>query len=104
MYFFSPQLAKFYLDGKRLPQGSCNMTIYTIIYKCWSSDPNQRPSFGTLATELQKLLQAVRQRSGSGLKQEVGDASPARTTMSTANGSANFTAHNGAAAVAQLVS
>lgn len=45
-------------DGYRLERpGHCKPEIYRVMARCWSSDPNSRPTFAELRNELAELLE-----------------------------------------------
>ena len=47
--------------GYRLPMPEdCPKAIYELMSKCWSKNPNERPSFKTLFTELDTLYEGPR--------------------------------------------
>ncbi|XP_044072501.1 macrophage-stimulating protein receptor-like [Siniperca chuatsi] len=50
----------FLLKGRRLPQPQfCPDTLYSIMLTCWDPEPECRPSFNSLVTEVQHILSCL---------------------------------------------
>ena len=101
----SLQLAEVY-KTKRLPRGNCSGSIMQIISSCWSYDPQTRPTFSRLATDLRNLLDSLqRQARETAPQQDNNGYVPMERTMSQsgANGAASFP-RNGAAVISSVAS
>ncbi|XP_031723364.1 macrophage-stimulating protein receptor-like [Anarrhichthys ocellatus] len=53
-------IAHYLLKGRRLPQPQfCPDTLYSIMLACWDPEPECRPSFNCLVTEVQHILSCL---------------------------------------------
>eukprot|EP00096_Caligus_rogercresseyi_P012020 TRINITY_DN4924_c0_g1_i1.p1 TRINITY_DN4924_c0_g1~~TRINITY_DN4924_c0_g1_i1.p1 ORF type:complete len:585 (+),score=148.53 TRINITY_DN4924_c0_g1_i1:311-2065(+) len=53
----APEVMKFLKEGSRLEKPEhCGRELYNLMYYCWSQEPTDRPSFGTLVEDFEKLL------------------------------------------------
>ncbi|XP_066207270.1 macrophage-stimulating protein receptor isoform X2 [Saccopteryx leptura] len=54
-------LTHFLAQGRRLPQPEyCPNSLYAVMQRCWAADPAVRPTFGTLAAEVEHVAAALR--------------------------------------------
>lgn len=52
------QVVNFLEQGQRLPiPPNCRQEVYGLLMRCWSQDPNDRPTFRMIVEELQRLIQ-----------------------------------------------
>ncbi|XP_045056070.2 macrophage-stimulating protein receptor isoform X2 [Desmodus rotundus] len=53
-------LTHFLAQGRRLPQPEyCPDSLYAVMLRCWAADPAARPTFGTLAREVEQVAAAL---------------------------------------------
>ncbi|XP_053456230.1 macrophage-stimulating protein receptor isoform X2 [Nycticebus coucang] len=53
-------LAHFLAKGRRLPQPEyCPNSLYQVMRRCWSMDPEERPTFGALVREVERVVAAL---------------------------------------------
>ncbi|XP_053525535.1 macrophage-stimulating protein receptor isoform X6 [Artibeus jamaicensis] len=53
-------LPHFLAQGRRLPQPEyCPNSLYAVMLRCWTADPAMRPTFGTLAREVEQVVAAL---------------------------------------------
>uniref|UniRef100_A0A8C6UIT3 receptor protein-tyrosine kinase n=1 Tax=Neogobius melanostomus TaxID=47308 RepID=A0A8C6UIT3_9GOBI len=53
-------ITHYLLRGRRLPQPQfCPDTLYTLMLMCWDPEPDHRPSFHSLVTEVQQILSGL---------------------------------------------
>lgn len=53
-------ITHYLLKGRRLPQPQfCPDTLYTLMLMCWDPEPDARPSFHSLVTEVQQILSGL---------------------------------------------
>ncbi|XP_068450311.1 macrophage-stimulating protein receptor [Clinocottus analis] len=53
-------ITHYLLKGRRLPQPQfCPDTLYSIMLTCWDPEPECRPSFNSLVTEVQRILSGL---------------------------------------------
>ncbi|XP_059185829.1 macrophage-stimulating protein receptor-like isoform X2 [Centropristis striata] len=53
-------ITHYLLKGRRLPQPQfCPDTLYSIMLTCWNPEPEHRPSFHSLVTDIQQILSCL---------------------------------------------